>query len=323
MTTNLTSPAPRTVAPHAAAECRITHVRYVGLGVRDLASSLGYYRDLWGLEPTVTEGDIAFLGAAGSSDPYALRLRAAATNRTDVMSFAVPTSADVDWYAERLAKLDVRLITEPDRLDAPGGGYGFRFFDPVEGRTLEIAADWTPKGARAVAEGEHVPTGLSHVVLNSTRMADLVEFFSSALGFFQSDYLDDVMVFLKGATPAHHQFAVNANEHANLNHIAYETRGVDEYMRAAGHLVRAGHEMVWGPGRHGPGGNTFAYFEDPNGFVAEYTTELEHIPDVDTWRPRVWRRVPEQSDVWGTACARNPRPFIGLPDAGLWTPPPV
>lgn len=323
MSTSFTIPSPPTVAPRPAAECRITHVRYVALGVADLDASLGYYRDLWGLTPIAADGDVAFLGADGSSDPFALRLRAAGHNRIDVLSFAVPTRADVDWYAQRLSAMDVRLISAPNGLDAPGGGYGFRFFDPIEGRTFEIAADWTPKAAREIAEGEHVPTGLSHVVLNSARMPELVEFFSSALGFFQSDYLDDVMVFLKGATPAHHQFAVSANAHANLNHIAYETRGLDEYMRAAGNLVRSGQEMVWGPGRHGPGSNTFAYFQDPNGFVAEYTTQLELIEDVATWRPRVWRRIPEQSDVWGTACKRDPRPFVGQPDEGLWTPPPV
>ena len=31
-----------------------------------------------------------------------------------------------------------------------------------------------------------------------------------------------------------YQFAISTNDHANLNHIAYETRGLDEYMRAAG-----------------------------------------------------------------------------------------
>ncbi len=323
MTTRSMITSTPTVAPRPAGECRITHVRYVGLGVADLDSGLGYYRDLWGLTPTETQSGLVFLGADGSSDPYALRLRATEQNQIDLVSFGVPTRSDVDWYAARLLGRNVQLITEPHTLDAPGGGYGFRFFDPVEGRTLEIAAEWTPKQARRISVGEHVPTGLSHVVLNSARMAELVDFFSDALGFFQSDYLEDVMVFLKGATPAHHQFAVSANVHANLNHIAYETRGLDEYMRAAGHLVRAGYPMVWGPGRHAPGSNTFAYFEDPNGFVAEYTTQLEDIADVTTWRPRVWRRIPEESDQWGTACTRDPQPFIGRPDSGLWSAPPV
>jgi catechol 2,3-dioxygenase-like lactoylglutathione lyase family enzyme len=316
-------PGPQPVTPRPAAECRITHVRYVGLGVTDLDSGLGYYRDLWGLTPETVDGDLAFLAADGSTDPYALRLRRTDENRVDLVSFAVRCTADVDWYTEKLVASGVQLVDEPGRLDAPGGGYGVRFLDPVEGRTLEIAADWRPRKARAVAEGEHVPTGLSHMVMNSTRMPELVDFFSDVLGFFQSDYLEDVMVFLKGDTPAHHQFAISTNDYANLNHVAYETRGLDEYMRAAGHMMRSGQEMVWGPGRHGPGSNTFAYFQDPNGFVAEYTTALENIEDVERWQPRVWQRVPAQSDQWGTACVRNPKPFIGVPDPGLWTPPPV
>lgn len=323
MTDSLAPDRPRPVAPRPAAECRITRVRYVGLAMGDLDSGLGYYRDLWGLTPEVVDGDLAFLAAEGSSDPYTLRLRHGEENRIDVVSFAVRTRADVDWYHERLRRAGVRVLGEPAEVHLPGGGYGFRFLDPVEGRTLEIAADWSDRRAREVSEGEHVPTGLSHVVLNSARLPEFVDFLSGVLGFFQSDYLEDVMVFLKGDTPAHHVFAVSANAHANLNHIAYETRGMDEYMRAAGHLMRAGQEIVWGPGRHGPGSNTFAYFQDPTGFVAEYTTALETIPDLATWKPRVWQRTPTQSDLWGTACVRNPQPFIGAPDPGLWTPPPV
>lgn len=304
-------------------ECRITHVRSVSLGVEDLDSSLGFYRDEWGLVAATVEDDLAFLAAEGSSDPFSLRLRQAGENRLDLVSFAVSTRDDVDWYAERLIAAGVRLVGEPGAVQSPGGGYGFRFLDPVEGRTLEISAEVAPRVARQIAPREHVPVGISHMVMNSARLPELVDFFHRTLGFYKSDYLEDVMVFLKGDSTVHHQFAVSANIHANVNHVAYETRDIDEYLRAAGQLMRRGHDMVWGPGRHGPGDNTFAYFQDPNGFVAEYTTELEPIEDVATWQPRVWHRVPEESDQWGTACARNPEPFVGRPDPGLWTPPPV
>lgn len=315
---------PSTLAPpQEIFECRITHVRYVALGVHDLDSGLGFYRDEWGLGAEHVEGDLAFLAAEGSADPFVLRLRAAGENRLDLVSFAVAERADVDWYADRLVAAGVRLVSEPGPVRGVGGGYGFRFLDPVEGRTLEIASDVESRTAREVGAREHIPTGISHMVMNSARAPELVDFFHRHLGFYKSDYLDDVMVFLKGSTPTHHQFAVSANAHANVNHVAYETRGIDEYMRAAGQLLRRGHEMVWGPGRHGPGDNTFAYFSDPNGFVAEYTTALEPIDDLGTWQPRIWRRVAEESDQWGTACIRNPEPFIGRPDPGLWTPPPV
>jgi len=304
-------------------ECRITHVRYVAFGVEDLDSSLGFYRDEWGLEAETVDSDIAFLAAAGSRDPFALRLRQAGQNRLDLLSFAVRTREDVDWYAERLVNAGVQIVSEPGTVHAPGAGYGFRFLDPVEGRTLEIAAEVVPRAAREVAAREHIPVGISHVVLNSARLPELVEFFHRQMGFYKSDYLEDVMVFLKGDSVEHHQFAVSANEHANVNHVAYETRGIDEFLRAAGSLVQHGHDIVWGPGRHGPGDNTFAYFQDPNGYVAEYTTALEPIEDIASWQPRIWHRVPDESDQWGIVHNRKPQPFIGHPDQGLWAPPPV
>ncbi len=36
-------------------------------------------------------------------------------------------------------------------------------------------------------------------------------------------------------------------------------------------------------GRHGPGNNVFSYFIEPNGFVAEYTTELDQIDEATRW----------------------------------------
>ena len=75
-----------------------------------------------------------------------------------------------------------------------------------------------------------------------------------------------------------------------------------------------------GAGRHGPGDNTFAYFSDPNGFIAEFTTGLERIRP-GPLGPRVWRSTPEQSDLWGTAKPRPGAAFVGRPDAGAGPPP--
>ena len=36
---------------------------------------------------------------------------------------------------------------------------------------------------------------------------------------------------------------------------------------------------AWGIGRHGPGNNVYSYFVEPNGFVTEYTTEVEQVGD--------------------------------------------
>ena len=61
-------------------------------------------------------------------------------------------------------------------------------------------------------------------------------------------------------------------------------RGLDEYMRGTGRVMRAGIKKIWGPGRHNAGNNTFSYFLDPSGNTMEYTTELEKI-ETDPWHP--------------------------------------
>ena len=300
--------------------CLVRGVRHVGLAMPDLARVRGFYQDTWGLAEIVGDREVSFLAAVGSPEQYVLRLRAAEERRVDLLALAVDDPAAVDSVAATALAVGCRLVGEPGRLHTPGGGYGFRFFDP-DGRTVEVSADVTPRAYREVAETEPIPVRLSHVVINSPDMPRLVRFLADVLGFRVSDYLEDKMTFLR-CTNVHHAIAVAAGPYTSLNHVAYETRGIDEYMRATGRLLRAGHDLVWGPGRHGPGNNTFSYFQDPAEFVCEYTTELAVICNELEHRPRIYRSVPEESDLWGTSGRRLAEPFAGTPDQGVWQPPP-
>ena len=85
----------------------------------------------------------------------------------------------------------------------------------------------------------------------------------------------------------HHSLAIARGPHPSLHHASFEMRGIDEYMRGTGRLLRAGVEKIWGPGRHMAGNNTFSYFLDPHGNTVEYTTELEQL-DEDTWHPHLY-----------------------------------
>ena len=66
-----------------------------------------------------------------------VRLRKDAQKRMDLWSLGARDAAAVDELAERLGRGGVRLVGEPAKLQTPGGGYGFRFFDS-DGRTVEI-----------------------------------------------------------------------------------------------------------------------------------------------------------------------------------------
>jgi catechol 2,3-dioxygenase-like lactoylglutathione lyase family enzyme len=307
----------------------ITHLRHVDLAVPDLRTQQGFYAGLWGLTEIATDSGLSFLAAEGSPEQYVVRLRQATDKRIDLIAFGAATPADVDTLALRLGRDGVQLVSEPGVLVTPGGGYGFRFFDN-EGRTVEVSADVALRAHRKIEERESVPVRLSHVVINSRDPEGTVAFYERHLGFALSDTLmhprlGTMMWFLR-CNDWHHSFAVARGPHASLHHASFELRGIDEYLRGTGRLLRSGVEKIWGPGRHKAGNNTFSYFLDPQGNTVEYTTELERL-DEDTWHPGLHDfSDPEVSDQWGTANAMDE--FVAAksfndPDKGLFVAPPV
>jgi catechol 2,3-dioxygenase-like lactoylglutathione lyase family enzyme len=307
----------------------ITHLRHVDLAVPDYGTQVRFYTEMWGLTPTTGDDGITFLAAEGSPEQYVVRIRRAAEKRLDLVAFGAATPSDVDTLAARLAADGVRLITEPGALQTPGGGYGFRFFD-IDGRTVEVSADVAVRAHRKVEAGESIPVKLSHVVLNSPSPEATVAFYERHLAFRLSDRLmhprmGEMMWFLR-SNPQHHNLAITRGPHVALHHASFELRGIDEYMRGTGRLLRAGVEKVWGPGRHLAGENTFSYFLDPHGNTIEYTTELE-VLDEDSWHPHLYDITdPMVSDQWGTANPMNEfvaKQSFNDPDKGIFVAPPV
>jgi hypothetical protein len=124
----------------------------------------------------------------------------------------------------------------------------------------------------------------------------------------------------------HHSLAIAQGPHVSVHHVSFEMRGLDEYMRGTGRVMRAGIKKVWGPGRHLAGNNTFSYFLDPSGNTMEYTTELEKI-ETDPWHPSVYDIAdPMTQDQWGTSDPMSEiiaRESFNDPDKGLFVAPPV
>ncbi|MFC7340148.1 VOC family protein [Saccharopolyspora griseoalba] len=307
----------------------ITHLRHLDIAVPDYAKQREFYTNLWGLTPVVEEPGLSFLAAEGSPEQYVVRLRQAEDKRLDLIALGAEDRASVDALAQRLATAGVQLVGEPGALQTPGGGYGFRFFD-VDGRTVEISCEVQVRAHRRIEEQESIPVKLSHVVINSPNPERTRAFYEQHLDFSLSDTLfhpnlGEAMYFMR-CNPQHHSLAIARGPHVSLHHASFEMRGIDEYMRGTGRLLRNDIKKVWGPGRHLAGNNTFSYFLDPHGNTVEYTTELELL-DEDTWHPHLYDFTqPEVSDQWGTA---NPMDeFVAAesfndPDRGVFVAPPV
>ena len=272
---------------------------------------------------------MTYFAAEGSPEQYSVRVRQAEEKRLDMVAFGAADKASVEQLASDLIAKGVKLIGEPDDLKTLGGGYGFRFFD-LEGRTIEVSSDVEVRQHRKIEEREAIPVRLSHVVLNSPEPEKMRAWYEQHLGFRLSDtlkhpHMGDLFYFLR-CNAQHHSIAISRGPHASLQHASFELRGIDEYMRGSGRLLRSGFKKIWGPGRHKAGDNTFTYFHDPNGNTMEYTTELDSV-DEDTWHPSIFdTRDPETSDQWGTGGDMDEfiaREMFNDQDKGLYVPPPV
>ncbi|MER5946008.1 VOC family protein [Streptomyces sp. NPDC001904] len=274
---------------------RLRALRSVELLTPSFTEATDFYEDAWGLEVVESEHGASWLRGTGE-EHHALQLTRSERTGLGRLVFAVATPAEIDEAARRLEARGIRPVAGPGPLDQVGGGYGLRFHDH-EGRLVELSADtWAvaPRGRDAA-----VPVGVTHTVLNTPDIDAAVAFYREVLGLRVSDWSEHQMAFLR-CNADHHCVAFNQAEWVSLNHVAYEMRSVDHFMRGIGRLRHHGIVPQWGPGRHGPGNNTFSYFTDPTGLVCEYTSEVAQVVE-DRWIAKVWRRVPELSDLWGTA----------------------
>jgi catechol 2,3-dioxygenase-like lactoylglutathione lyase family enzyme len=277
---------------------RITGLRSIELGVPDLNRSSDFYQKVWGLQEVVSDGDTIHLRGTGC-EHHVVTLR----QRPKAALLGVHFSAsDRPAVAELHAKAKGYGTSElSDLAELPGtagGGFGFRFKTP-EGLPMAISAD-VAQHPDAVVDRSR-PTKLTHVVLNSARIDEQTSFFQDLLGFRHSDSTE-MMEFIRCCAD-HHSVAFARGNGPSLNHMAYEMANFDGLMRGAGRMKQNGFNIEWGVGRHGPGNNIFTYFVEPNGFVTEYTTEVEQV-DEATYVPNsaeYWAKFPGRPCRWNMA----------------------
>ncbi len=282
---------------------KVCGVRSIELGVRDLHQSAEFYGKVWALEEVAADGDgIHFRGTGG--EHHVLTIRQRPKPSLLGVHFAAADRASVDRLCEKAKGYGAKVDRAPGPLPgAAGGGYGFRFETP-EGLPMTISSDCVQHPN--VVSDRSRPTKISHVVLNSAHTDDQRSFFIDVLGFKHSDSTK-MMEFLR-CSADHHSVALFRSNGPSLNHVAYELPNIDGLMRGAGRVKQSGFDIEWGVGRHGPGNNVFSYFLEPDGFVAEYTTELDQVDeatyvaqDAQYWEKMAFR------DRWNMAGAPSNR----------------
>lgn len=275
-------------------ETIVRAVQAVDLAVTDLTASRRFFSEVWNLDVVAETMERVHFRASGA-DFSVLSLRQGERSGLVRIRLEARTRADVDLAHARVVASGQTVDGAPRPLAGPGGGYGFGFADP-EGRNFSLVhgMDAHPDSG-PVADR---PTKLAHVNLNCADNDASYGFLSEVLGFKLADQTRKFR-FLR-CNSDHHSLVLGFSDNVFLNHIAFEMPDIDSLMRGIGRMRDHGHPVEWGPGRHGPGNNAFAYFCGPGEMPLEYTTEVQQIDDSYAPRkPEEWRWPPGRLDHWG------------------------
>ena len=161
---------------------------------------------------------------------------------------------------------------------------------------------------------------LGHVVLQSDRYLETLNWYLEYLGLIVSDFLyfdgqrerGPTMSFVrcdKGMTVTdHHTIAMMLGPGNRYVHSAYQVSDFDALAAGGEYLRDQGYDRSWGIGRHIQGSQIFDYWRDPDGLL------VEHYADGDMfdctlepgWAPMTASGLAQ----WGPAATKD---FLGLP----------
>ena len=279
-------------------DARVTAVRSVEFGVRDVDAAADFYGGVWNLDPVAEDDGARYFRGTGP-EHHILALHEREEPALIRVNLAARDRQSVDGLHERLSTLDLPSLGTPDALSGPGGGYGFAFEDK-EGRRFSVSSDVVTH--RDTADARDRPRKISHCVLNAADMEGSAALFTDGLGFTVSDRTGH-LCFLR-CNSDHHSIALGHGDAPTLHHVAFEMTDLDSVMRGAGRMRDAGYPIEWGVGRHGPGANVFSYFLGPDDYIIEYTAEVEQVDDGYPKRSaEYWAGLnpPGWTDRWGIA----------------------
>jgi catechol 2,3-dioxygenase-like lactoylglutathione lyase family enzyme len=293
---------------------RAGFLRGIVMRAPGITATTEFYTELWGLKVAKSDDGITYLRGTGE-EPFIYGLKDGDSYGIEYVHFGMENRADMDALYDHVTSKDAPVLGKPAIFEDAIGGYGFEILDP-DNRRLRFTTDLAANEAEDVFA---YPRKVSHVVLNTPDMDGLEAWYLDVLGFRTSDYSADMMVFLR-CNRDHHSIALVRAPYPSVNHVAFEMPDLDSFMRGIGRMKQKGQVASWGPGRHGPGNNPFAYFVSPSGYVIEFTSELQQI-DETTHAVKVWSRTdPDSMDRWMTAGPPTPAQravMAGRPDSGF------
>jgi catechol 2,3-dioxygenase-like lactoylglutathione lyase family enzyme len=243
-----------------------------------------------------------------------------AADSADVLRLAQATGATATKLPESVGGLSVeltdptglavRVVSDTDDLAALPGQ------EPLE-LNFGHASPRANSTQRAPREPAQVQR-LGHVVLQTTKYLESLNWYLQHLGLIVSDFLyypgqrerGPVMSFIRcdrGATPTdHHTLAMTLGP-TRYVHSAYQVADLDALAAGGEYLREHGYQHSWGIGRHIQGSQIFDYWRDPDGFMVEHYSDGDLFDNTlePGWAPMAASGLAQ----WGPPATKD---FLGI-----------
>ena len=283
------------------------HVGHLALRATDPERSASFLTDILGLRRTVDTG--GYISLSANEKHHEIELLASVGAGVDHLGLEVEDAEDLERLRDALVAWGAEILSETPQ--EPGLGQAIRAVGPM-GLVLEL---YTAMQREPLSVEHYMPPlarRFAHVSFLTPGRAEMERFLIEVLGFRVTDTLGDRVSWLR-CDNDHHGIAVVDSARTGLHHYAFELENWGAIERYADHLAFLGRRLVWGPGRHGPGRNLFAYLPDPDNTIVEAYADLLLVRDDANYEPIDWSTRGESAlNLWGPLAPPDWREY-GVP----------
>jgi catechol 2,3-dioxygenase-like lactoylglutathione lyase family enzyme len=271
----------------------IKAIGHVGLRVTDLERSVRWATTVMGMREVERVDGTAYLTHGGVH--HSLQYLQADAAALDHVALEAEDERALARLRDRLAGEGVDILSE--RPEEAGIERAIRFRGP-EGHVFEVFTGMAGGQPRHVGRGVQ-PRKFGHPMLKSEDTRLTCEFLMRVLGFRLSDDVGEGTLLFLRCGADHHGIGITKGGDG-LHHYAWEVESLAILGLLGDVLERSGGRFLWGPGRHGAGGNLFTYHLDPAGCVVEYYADMLQVTDEATYRPGAWAMSDYRfANLWG------------------------
>jgi catechol 2,3-dioxygenase-like lactoylglutathione lyase family enzyme len=269
----------------------VTRIGHMAFRVPDLDAAVEFQRDVIGMVETERAGGVSYL-TCNARHHELLLIEDPVRRGYDHIGLEVAGAAALEDARRQVVAAGGRVLGEPAGEER--GIDGALLVEGPEGHVFKLF-----HGMASVAPppaGDR-PRKFEHVSIKVRRPRAMERFLANGLGFRFSDRMG-LLASWWHCDADHHGMAIVWAPKAELSHYAYAMEDFNALGRTADRLkLHRDRKLTWGPSRHGPGNNHFAYFDDHDGAMIELCSEIAQMDQ--GYQPRKWPLDPGTINQWG------------------------